>query len=30
MTRFAMLILFSLLLNGCTEAPEHDLRAWMR
>lgn len=30
MTRLARVILFSLLLNGCTEAPEHDLRAWMR
>ena len=30
MIRLAAVILFALLLQGCAEEPEHDLRAWMR
>jgi len=30
MIRLAAVILFALLLHGCAEEPEHDLRAWMR
>lgn len=30
MTRFSVLIVVHLLLTGCAEAPENDLRAWMR